>query len=374
MLDNVDTASMESRLRAEIRSAKSGVDADCKRAELACYWARLGKKRRAKLILQALLDKNRSELAPARSAWIHLLDGLIDFSMVADCPSRHKVTRADSIARLGGFVDMHALTSAWLAHYAYLSADAVAMSSHLLVSLQLASASNHSAWCRSSLVVAQALHATGHSKAAKAWYEKARRHAVADGDQASLSALMHSRAWLDFNEARSANFFEVVTRPELEKNVFAASSALNYDTLVQAAAAPTSLGLLRAQLLTELNRHDEALEIFAAHFESGDAKAFDRLSPQFLADRAWCDFHVGNVSEASRHASRAVELLPTGGFADDLAFCHRRLSRVFACLGDAARVERHRLLAQEHWEQHLAYGERVAQAMKPLAAYLDDKP
>jgi hypothetical protein len=57
------------------------------------------------------------------------------------------------------------------------------------------------------LVIADAFHYAGRFDLAKPWYAAAREHALVEGDDAMISAMLHGVAALRANQVRLANAF-----------------------------------------------------------------------------------------------------------------------------------------------------------------------
>ncbi|MBC7735314.1 MAG: hypothetical protein H7306_26060, partial [Bacteriovorax sp.] len=89
---------MELRLEAEIAGAATAIDADCKRAELAGYHARLGRFDEAKSTIAALHHRYDSRPNVAISSWVNLVEGLIGHFSDMDPAARDKVLRAHALS------------------------------------------------------------------------------------------------------------------------------------------------------------------------------------------------------------------------------------------------------------------------------------
>ena len=100
---------------------------------------------------------------------------------------------------------------------------------HLRRALTLAGPSEHAARARASLVAAQAFHFVGQFERALPWYQRARHHAGCDGDETTISALMHNMAWLHGSQAREAQLFAGGDDHQLRIAVLGADSTGHFD-------------------------------------------------------------------------------------------------------------------------------------------------
>jgi len=74
MPDPVKPSRLELRLQSEIAAAPNDIEADCKRAELAAYRARLGRLDEARAELGGLRCKYFGRELAASSAWINFAE------------------------------------------------------------------------------------------------------------------------------------------------------------------------------------------------------------------------------------------------------------------------------------------------------------
>ena len=191
-----------SRLDAAIAAAAHPLRADYLRAERAGYLARQGHLIEASQVIALLHERYDPSPNVLISAWLNLAEGLLSHFSDLSGVAIDKMRRAYALSGAARDTPLRALTAAWLAHMEYVAHDFELMARHLAESLQLADAEFHTARSRACLVGAQGYHLGGRYDLAQPWYEKARLHANADGDEAMLSAVMHNMAWLHAVQAR----------------------------------------------------------------------------------------------------------------------------------------------------------------------------
>ncbi len=137
-----------------------------------------------------------------------MAEGLIRFYSDLSDGAPDKVLRAKSVARAAGLREVDGLASAWLAKFAFVSHVFDALVRHARDSLDLTGAGEHSAGSRLAPAVALAHDEAEVPASVKAWYAEARRHASAEGDDATLSAIMFNMTMLRITRAR----YQVLSR------------------------------------------------------------------------------------------------------------------------------------------------------------------
>ena len=164
----------------------------------------------------------------------------------------------------------------------YVQHDTPNMTRHLAQALQLAGADDHAARSRACLVAALGFHHAGRQDLAMPWYHATRRHAASEGDDATLSALMHNMAWLRGNHAREASIFGAANADEVRQALMGAESTEHFDAGLRTASLSSLVPILRAQILVVLDRvrrGRRAVRRSAAAGAGGRPRAHGRLLP-----------------------------------------------------------------------------------------------
>jgi hypothetical protein len=354
------------RLDAAIAAASDPHEAACRRAERAALLARHGD-----------LDRAREELAalpaspPARvRAWVLLAEGLVRYFSSLDAGARESVHAAYEASAQTRQPQLHALAAAWLALMDYVRHDVPNMTRHLAQALQLAAADDHATQSRACLVAALGFHHGGREDLALPWYHATRRHAAAEGDDATLSALMHNMAWLRGNEARLASIFGGQKPEQVRNALMGAESTEHFDAGLRTASLPSLVPILRAQLLVVLEQEAEALALYEEVLPRALGEGLVRMEGLFRADIAWCRWRLGQRDEALAEAQRASARLAEVADVDDRACAHGRLAQLFDALGDTDTAARHRACADidlaEHRAQQLLLLESMQRALKAM--------
>lgn len=347
-------------LDARVAAARTRVEADCVRAERAVYLARQGAHAEAVATLRELRLRYDTRPNIAIAVWVNLCEGIASHFCDMGADAAAKIRRAHALAEASRLPQLCALTAAWSAHMAYLDAAFEPMTGFIGQALTLADASNHGARSRACLVAAQAFHVAGQAELARPWYEATRRHAVDDGDDATLGALLHNAAWLRAIALRQDVLLRGASATPAAQALMAADSARHFDRLVGATSLASLAPMLRAQLLAVFGRPADAIALYDAHFERSVAEGVGRnISAELVADRAWCHAAVGDSTGARHHADAALAHLVATSHCGGRVLAHKRLAQVFEQLGDPERAAAQHALCAVAWTGHRADQARI---------------
>ena len=340
------------RLDADIAAERDPLRADCLRAERAAYLVRQGHTEEVKAELDALHLRHDRRPNAEMSAWLSLVESLVSFFSDMGPLATDKMRRAHALSQAAGLTQLQARCAAWLALMTYLRLDISTMARYLSQSLALALPENHAARSRASLVIALAYHTAERLDLALPWYTRSREHAVSEGDETTISAVMHNMAWIRSNNMRKAALTGERDRGEGEHALMAAESTWNFDQLVGATSLDTYVPLLHAQILSLQGQPAQALELYKKHLQRGLTQGLDRVQGSLIADMAWCRVQVGELELAREDAIAAEACLEPEGNFDDRAPGYSRLAQVFASLGDADAAKRNETSAALMWQGH----------------------
>lgn len=354
------------RLDAEIASARTQVAADCKQAERAGYLARMGRTDDAKAVVAALHQRYDQQPHIEVSVWTHLVEGLIGHFSDMDPGARQKIQRAHALSTAAGLKPLRALSAAWLAHMEYLRVNVDLMKGGVEDALMSAESDHHSSLARASLVVALALHCGGRSELARPWYAHARNHAAIEGDDLTISALMHNMAWLRAHDLRCSALEGHAAAADSQHALLSAESLAHFDALIGSVSLKALTPILTAQILAYGGRPAEALQLYEINLAESLAQGMTRLQADLLADQAWCRLQLGQVEGAMRDALAAVESISPTAHFDDQALAHGRLALIFRELGDEAAAKLHVDQAERAWAGHRAFRTRLLAAFGAL--------
>jgi hypothetical protein len=268
---------------------------------------------------------------------------------------------------------LRATAAAWLANMAFANGGSTRVAELVREALDGAAPEHHGARARAALVAGYAYHFGGQPDVAQRWYEASRRHAIAEGDEAHLSALMHNQAWMRASLARMALLFEGEKRDpgSVTQALMGAESIGHYDAGIGTASLGSLVPILRAQVLTAQRRWDDALALFDTNFDAAMAEGLKRIAPCLLADRAWCELNRGQPERARALAGAAEQALADPCDTDDRAMALARLSQVREALGEAGLAAQHQAEAQRLHAAHREQQQRIVAVLDEALTGLD---
>jgi len=346
---NVIKSRLLKRLDAEIAAAPSLVRGASLKAQRAVLLARHGQLAAAREQLTGLHQMGFHHPHPEIGAWLHLAEGLMSYYTDFSSAARDKIQRAQAIATSAGLPQLQALSAAWLANLAYVRHELDELVTQALHCRAIAAPDQHDARYRLEMTLGLAHHFAGDAEPAQACYARARTHAMGEGDDASLSALMYNMAEMRTAQARRESLVGLTASG---KGLLAGvDSVKHYDAVVGGSVMPDLTPVLRAQILTVEGQFAQARELYEAHLPEAMSQGLARLGSSLLAELAWCRVNTGQAEHALLQAREAeVELDPSCDI-DDRAATYSRLAQVYKALGDAEASERHAALAVAAWRE-----------------------
>jgi hypothetical protein len=341
-------------------------------AQRAILWLRHGhdveaRKELIRLQGRALVHPN-IELA----AWLHLAEGLAAYFSTFGSGARDRVRRARVMAEAGGLGTLRSLCDAWLAQMAFVERDieGVILHAHAVLAVSFEDA----AACRVASALGMAWDLAQRPSVAQRWYYWGRRAISAEGDYASLAALIYNQAQMRALRIRHAAFAGDVRADPAE--LLGVDSIGNYDGAVGGSARADLTPLLRAQLLTVHGEYAAAAALLETHLPEAVASGLARVGGSLLADLAWCWANTGEMQRARALADQtAVEVLAEDSPQcdhDERAALHARLAQVYARLHEDALAGRQADAAAEARAQDAA--QRRLWAERLTAAGLETPP
>ncbi|MDN3544298.1 MAG: hypothetical protein ACK4S6_20110 [Roseateles asaccharophilus] len=337
------------RLDQAIAGASDPILAGSWRVQRAVLLARHGRMAEAREALTALHQLAFQHPHPILGAWLHYAEGLMSYFSDFGSAAGDKIRRAQAMAQMAGLRQLEALCAAWLAHIAYVQHDVALVAHQAQTCLRLAGEAQHDARSRLAVALGLAYDFAGRLETAQAWYGLARRHAAAEGDDATQSALIYNMIEVRCARQRRESLAHPARPvPEL---LLGADSVKHYDAAVGGSAMSELTPVLRAQILVVQGDYAQAQALYEAYLPQAMALGLARLGSSLLADLAWCRVNLGQREQALRQAQEAEFELDPACDVDDRAATHSRLAQVYGALGDASAAERHAALAAAEWAE-----------------------
>jgi tetratricopeptide (TPR) repeat protein len=342
------------RLDRQIDEADDPCLRECLKAERAGVLARHGRIADARFALAGVRSQSHRLRNPALSAWVSLVEGLVEHFESVSPKAREKFLRARALAVSAGDRSLQALSAAWAANSAFNQSDYAALGELLREALALAGENDHVTRSRVSLVLMVAYEAAGDAEAAQRWFTEARMHANREGDVSMIGLLLHNLASARSGRIGLDHAFGRGDEAQARKVLLEIESGGNFDSGVGNQSLAAIVPIIRAQLFSAMDRHQDAISMFDAYLKKAIAEGMTPLEARIRADRAWCLWKVGRTTEALREARLVDGSAAALVDADDRAFAHARLAEIFSGLGRAEDATRHRALAEQALAEHQA--------------------
>ncbi len=340
------------QLASRIAAARDPVEAACLRAQRGIYLARQGKQAEAQAIVEAIRGEFGTRPNAEVTAWISLLEAVIHFFSQPGPKALDRLRRAHALSRAMNHPVLVPLCAAWLAHIEFNANRMEPMLQYAAEALRLAQPDHHAALARVSLVVADAFHFAGRFDLAKPWYAAVRQHALAEGDDAMISAMLHNVAALRANQVRLADAFGEPQPDETKRALLELESTKNYDLGIGAVSLALLVPLVRAQLSMVQGQYADAVPLYSRTLDQQNEENLERRQACFLSERAWCLFQLGEVASALSDASAASAQVECPADADDDAAMHARLAAIFSAVDQHERAMGHKQLSIAFRRRH----------------------
>jgi tetratricopeptide (TPR) repeat protein len=328
------------RLQAQAGSARGLHAQAVAHLNLALYSARKGLVDEAEGVADAV--RARPELAPAVDAYalLNVVEAFVAYVRGDLGLALAKARRAQVLGRQSEPSDgFAALAAAWLAYYLFEDGQYEASIAEAIGSLERAAADDHASRARACLALASVGRLAGCADAARLLHERARQHAIAEGDDNTVEALLFNRAADHLHQLRLAEVAGRVDDAELLPLSMEIESDLSYRYLIDSRALHWMLQMLDGQHLLLKGDFGSAEARLLSCLEAVPAPAQGRLGSVLHADLAWARAHLGRHDEAASALRDAEARYPGLRKTGDLVLVDHRLAQVFACLGLAGQAD-----------------------------------
>jgi tetratricopeptide (TPR) repeat protein len=265
-----------------------------------------------------------------------------------------RLRRAHALSRAINHPLLVPLCAAWLAHIEFNANRMERMLQYAVEALRLAQPEHHAALARVSLVIADAFHYAGRFDLAKPWYAAVREHALAEGDDAMISAMLHYVAALRANRVRLADAFREPQPEEARRALLELESTSNYDLGIGTLSLAQLIPLVRAQLFMVQGRYSDAVLLYSKTLDKQNIENLERCETCFFAERAWCFLRLGQAAAALADVEAACERMANPADPDDVASTHARVAEILNQLGQHERSVEHKNLSIDFRRQHQA--------------------
>jgi hypothetical protein len=209
-----------------------------------------------------------------------------------------RVARALLLGQAMKDQEIISLASAWKAFLDFEDSKFESAFRSVKTSLDHAEESNHAAWTRNCIVLALGFSLCGDSPSSQYWFLKGRHHALEEGDQVSLDALLHNKAvfgvaWLRLQGCKGERVSQQIARARLEL-----SSTRNLQVLAGVSAHGSYVDLADARLLMLEQNFLKALDALNGVAVSGPFPSGHFNNSLLALERAFCFANLGQIDQA----------------------------------------------------------------------------
>lgn len=286
------------RLKRQQESSSDIVERAELRARIACHYARDGRFDQAR---QVVLDLRR-DFGQGQSGrvtiWTMIAEALVYHYEALSPIALDRISRAQLLGNAMGYSAAIAQASVWKAHIEFERSDFRAMLTSIETAAKHLVESDHDGQTRLAIVLSNAFMLCGDRKESHRWFMRGRDHAVRNGDQPSIDALVYNSAAFVLAWFRTLNCVDKVPKEELRRTRLEIQSAANLQLLMKISALEGHVRLLGARMSILESRYEEAMatlsevrgvEPFAAH--NFDQSFID-------LEIAFCKTMIGQVEAA----------------------------------------------------------------------------
>ena len=328
-------------LRSELRAARSPAAVSEARVRLSVFYARRGDESEAAVEITELRSLGHSANLATCTAQANLAEGVLAFCKGNQAEALDKLRRARALAGLAASDALERLCLAWLSHVELNLMQTANIGTQIELILSSARSNEHAALSRIGMTLAIALHSCGRYELARPWYELSRQHAVAEGDDLTLDALMHNVAAIRIHNLRLNEITESGDVSELIRAEQELASGMNYDEAKSPKSYRWMFPLLRIQLLMLQKQIDLARLALDAWFSEHQAQALPRAIYLARVDYSYCLSQLCNLKSAKEQIEVAA-IDPNFKLSlGDFAFVRYRQSQLAVASHDAANGQRH---------------------------------
>jgi tetratricopeptide (TPR) repeat protein len=268
------------------------------KAKRASYLARVGRFQEAKDAIAEVRQVFGDGRSGRVTALLMLAEALTMYYERLASGASDRVARALLLGQAMKDQEIISLASAWKAFLDFEDSKFESAFRSVKTSLDHAEESNHASWTRNCIVLALGFSLCGDSPSSQHWFLKGRHHALEEGDQVSLDALLHNKAvfgvaWLRVQRCLGERVSQQITRARLEL-----SSTRNLQALAGVSAHGSYIDLANARLLMLEQDFPKALDALDRVAVSGPFPTGHFNNSLLALERAYCFASLGQPDQA----------------------------------------------------------------------------
>lgn len=285
------------RLEVKLNESKDPIAIGELKVRKACYLARTGYFDESKrLIAELRLDFGSGQHARI-STWIMLAEGLVEFFTCPGYAAKDRIARSELIAVAVGDAELAAIACAWkaLVEFEFSNFDAMALS--MRRAFDFATPENHEAQSRIAIILSDCFYLCGDRESGQFWFMTSREHALRDGDQATIDALLYSKAAFSTASLRAQRCFGSLDRDQVELVRLEVASSFNFQQLAEILSVNHLIMLSRARILLLLEDFKSAYSALSDIRGRGPFASYNFDLAIIDLEMAYCLFKQGLAVE-----------------------------------------------------------------------------
>lgn len=273
-----------------------------KRAEILAkkgsYLARVGRFSDARTIIADLRQKFGDGRSGHATAWIMLTEGLLHLFENISPVALDRITRAQALGLAMKDTSVIAISSAWKAHLEFETSNFKSMVKSLELAMTHSSDYDHDSRARLAMVLSDSFLICGDRRSAQEWFLRSRDHALKDGDQASVEALLYNRAAFGLARLRAERCLTSIDDNQLSLARLEIASAKNLQTLTGVGALTNLIYLCEARLLILGSDFSEAMDALNGIRNAQPFASYNFSQSLIDLDLAFCLAKLNRLDES----------------------------------------------------------------------------
>jgi tetratricopeptide (TPR) repeat protein len=296
------------------------------------------------------------------TALVMIAEGLLIHYEKLGSGATDRVTRSQLLGHAMKDREVVALASAWRGYLEFEDSKFDAAFRSIKQAFDNARPEDHAVWTRCAIVMSLGFALCGQLSDSQHWFMEGREHALQDGDQASIDALLHNKAafgvaWLWAQKCKGSVDESALRRARMEL-----ASARSLQGLADVRAHSAYVDLSEARLSLLEGQYETALADLEAIASAGPFPARHFNESVLALEVAYCHASLGRVDMAIEALSKVDDDAIAALDVDDrlvAAWIAAELSQIDERIGE--RSQRADVLASTIEEHDLAIGQLASQ-------------
>lgn len=333
-------------------------------AQIAGNLARMGRFDEARHMVGAVRQQFGQGQSGRVTVWLMLAEGLIHHYEDLSPTAMERVRGAQALGLAMGYSTIVALASAWKAHIEFERSDFEPMIASIELALKNVAPEEHDAQTRVAIVLSNAFMIAGEREQGQFWFKHGHQHAVKNGDQASIDALLYNRAAFLLARLRALSCKTTVSAGDIGSLRMEVASAKNLQSLIRVSALEGHVRLLDARLQMLESKFESAIVALQAIRGTAPFAPYNFDQKFIELEVCFGQMMLGQIDEALAHLP-SLTLDEFSGLDID--------EQVLAAwmLGKMAKIDSRVGPARVFWSRFESLWSKYSEMCDLLAARLD---